>query len=135
MRNLIMKSFIAKQRSSFRYSLAILVVLLCAFAAAPLLSHAQPQAASIKVENNTSRVIRHLYLSPANTDDWGADQLNDSAVVNPGDSFTISNVSCPGAQIKVVAEDADGCFVSGVVACSGEAVWTITNDIAPNCGS
>lgn len=129
-----MKSFIASSRSSVRYSLAILVVIFCAFAAAPLLSRAQTTA-SIRVENNSSRVMRHVYLSPANTDDWGADQLNDSAVINPGASFTISNVSCPGASIKVIAEDADGCFVSGVVACSGEAVWTITNDITPNCGS
>lgn len=130
-----MKSFIANSRSSVRYSLAIVAVLFCTFAAAPLLSHAQPQTASIRVENNSSRMIRHVYLAPANTDDWGADQLNDSATISPGGSFTITNVSCPGADIKVVAEDADGCFVSGVVACSGEAVWTITNDITPNCGS
>jgi hypothetical protein len=130
-----MKSFLANSRSSVRYILAIVVVLFCAFAAAPLLSQAQTQTATIKVVNNSSRGMRHVYLSPADTDDWGPDQLNDSTVINPGGSFTISNVSCSGANIKVVAEDMDGCFVSKVVACSADAEWTITNDDTPNCGN
>jgi hypothetical protein len=130
-----MKSFLSNSRRSVGYILAIVVVLFCAFAAAPLLSQAQPPTASITVENNSSRTIRHIYLSPANTDDWGADQLNDSATVSPGGSFTISNVSCPGSSIKVVAEDMDGCFVSGIVDCSSNATWTITNSLTPNCGN
>jgi len=130
-----MKSFLASSRSSVRYILAIVVVLFCAFAAAPLLSQAQTQASTINLVNNSSRAMRHVYLSPANTDDWGPDQLNDSTIINPGGSFTISNVSCPGADIKVVAEDMDGCFVSKVVACSANAEATITNDDTPNCGN
>ncbi|MDT4952914.1 MAG: hypothetical protein QOJ02_1052 [Acidobacteriota bacterium] len=130
-----MKSSLSNSRSSIRYSLALAVVLLCAFAAAPLLSRSQAQANTINVVNNSSREMRHVYLSPADSDDWGPDQLNDSAVISPGGSFTISNVSCSGANIKVVAEDADGCFVSKVVACAANASWTITNDDTPNCGN
>jgi hypothetical protein len=52
-----------------------------------------------------------------------------------GGSFTISNVSCSGSTIKVIAEDQDGCFSYQVVSCSEGATWTITNDTARDCGN
>ncbi|MGB7925743.1 MAG: hypothetical protein WCF57_21070, partial [Pyrinomonadaceae bacterium] len=84
--------------------------------------------------NNSGWEIRYLYLSPADSDNWGADQMNGSTL-SSGGSFTISNVSCSGSEIKVVSEDMDGCFISKVVACTEGAVWTITNDARPNCGN
>jgi hypothetical protein len=115
--------------------LAIFALVLCAFATMPLLSKAQPpQAASITVVNNSGWEIRYLYLSPADSDNWGADEMN-GASLSPGGSFTISNVSCSGSEIKVVSEDVDGCFITKVVSCSAGAQWTITNDARPNCGN
>jgi hypothetical protein len=127
-----MKTFPAHERSSVCYGLAILVVVLCAFAAMPLLSRAQTQAASIRVDNNSNWVIRHIYLSSVTDNNWGPDQLNDS-VLNPGSSFTISTV-CDGSQIKVISEDVDGCFLAKVVDCSDNAVWIIGNNATRNCG-
>jgi hypothetical protein len=122
-------------RSITGYRLAILVVVLCAFAAMPLLSSAQPPTgATITVTNSSNWQIRHLYLSPVDQENWGPDQLNDS-VLSPGASFTISVASCSGGEIKVISEDADGCFLSKVVGCTDNASWTITSAATPNCGN
>lgn len=114
--------------------LFVLVAAICAFAALPLLSSARARTASINVVNNSSREIIHVYLSPANSDDWGPNQLADSATIASGQSFTVSNVACDQPQIKVVAEDTNGCFLSTVVTCGDAATWTITNDTVANCG-
>jgi len=104
-----------------------------ALLALPWLSSAQP-AASINIVNNSSRVIRYVYLSHANADDWSGDQLGGSGI-SPGQSATVSNISCDQQQIKVIGEDQEGCFVYAVIDCGGDATWTITNDIAADCGS
>ena len=128
-----MRSNLTSSGSSIRCSVVLLIVaLFCTVAtAAPLLSRAQPTT-SIRVVNNSQWVIHHIYLSSPNDDNWGADQLNDG-LLSTGQETTIS-ASCDGSQIKVVTEDADGCFLSTVVSCSANAEWTITNDATPNCG-
>lgn len=111
------------------------LVILCAalgtLAALPLLSSAR-SSNSINIVNNSNRVIRYVYLSHVNVDDWSGDQLGGNAI-SPGQSSTVS-FSCDQQQIKVIGEDQDGCFLSTVVACGGNATWTITNDTAADCG-
>ncbi|HEX8179660.1 MAG TPA: hypothetical protein VF525_08985 [Pyrinomonadaceae bacterium] len=104
-------------------------------AALPLLArtHAQP-VAGLRVINNSALEIRHLYFSPPDRDDWGPNQLGNS-VIRPGESFTLDNVSCTQTEIKLVAEDQNGCFVSQVVACTDGAAWTIPAGVTPNCGN
>ena len=127
-RSQIMKSSLVNLRSAIRYGLALLIVL-SAFAAMPLLSRAQPQATTITVVNNSGWMITHLFV------DWGADHLN-GATLSPGGSFTISGVSCSSeGTVKVISEDADGCFLAKIVECSDNVVWTITSNLSPNCGS
>lgn len=127
-----MKYSHANIRSNAPRALAFIAAL-CAFVALPLLAGARARTASINVVNNSGREIINIYLSPADSDNWGSDQLNDASIT-PGQSFTISNVSCAQPQIKVVAEDKNGCFLSAVVSCSDTATWTITNDTAADCG-
>jgi hypothetical protein len=122
---------ILNSRNVFR--LAMLVALLAVLgAAAPLLSGAQSQTA-VQIVNNSRWEVRHLYLSPVDNDNWGPDQLSEM-VIAPGQSYTL-NVSCNQAEVKLISEDQDGCFLSQTVACTGNAVWTITNDLVPNCGN
>jgi hypothetical protein len=113
--------------------MVILLLVVCALVAMPLLSSARPSAAGITVTNNSGRVIRYLYLSSVEQDNWGSDQLN-NASLSYGQSVTLNNVDCSGAEIKVIGEDSDGCFVSSVVSCSGSAQWTITNETPADCG-
>jgi hypothetical protein len=114
--------------------LAVVVIILGVLACMPLLSKAHAPATAITITNNSSREIRHVYLSPTNQDNWGPDQLNNS-VIAPGGSFTLANVSCGSSDIKVIAEDQNGCFVSNVVLCTDNATWTITNEATPDCGN
>jgi hypothetical protein len=59
----------------------------------------------------------------------------DGSALKTGETFTIPDVSCTGAEIKVIAEDKDGCFFYGVVSCAqSSAAWTITNDLPRDCG-
>ena len=110
-----------------------LMAALCALAALPLLSSARARANSINVVNSSSRQLIHIYLSPPDSDNWGPEQLHGS-VIAPGQSFEVSDVTCSQSQVKVVAEDGDGCFLSAPVSCGGAVTWTITNDTAADCG-
>jgi hypothetical protein len=114
--------------------LPILIILFGMFACLPLFSNAHANATRITITNNSSRDIRHVYLSPSNQDNWGPDQVNGS-IPPGGGSVTLDNVSCAGADIKVIAEDQNGCFLYQVVACNNNVTWTITNDAVPDCGN
>jgi len=93
-----------------------------------------PLTSSIALTNSTTLEIRHLYLSPTTEENWGPDQLN-GATIAPNASFTISGVSCAQGNIKVVAEDENGCFFYKTVDCSSDATSTIAGDATPDCGS
>ena len=111
-----------------------LIAALCAVAALSLLPSARARTNSINVVNNSSnRQIIHIYLSPPDSDNWGPEQLHGS-VIAPGQSFNVDDVTCSQSQVKVVAEDGDGCFLSAPVSCGGAATWTITNNTAADCG-
>jgi len=99
----------------------------------PLLSRAQPST-SVNIVNNSGREIRHIYLSHVNTDDWSRNQLTDDAFISPGQSFTLGDLACDAQQVKVIAEDQDGCFLSTVVNCGDNATWTVTDSTARDCG-
>lgn len=90
---------------------------------------------TIAVTNNSAREIRHLYLSPVDRDEWGPDQMDGSAL-KTGNTFTIADVSCSGNEIKVIAEDKDGCFLYGVVSCAqANTAWIIVNTTPADCGN
>ena len=128
MRNLLSVTLNSKNGSGLAIVLA--VALLVVFAT-PALSEATMQT-TITINNNSNWEIGHLYLSPPNSDDWGPDQLN-STILSPGKSFTFT-VSCNQAQVKLITEDKDGCFLYKTVDCADNAEWTITNSETPNCG-
>lgn len=131
-----MKSLLAKSESNATRRFAFLLIVIGMLAMLPLLSGAHtPATTSITVVNNSSREVRHLYLSPTNQDNWGPDQLSGSMIGSGGGSYTLSNVSCEQANVKVIAEDHNGCFLYQVVACGQSSTWTITNDATPDCGS
>lgn len=118
-------------------SLAVLGIFVGLMVCGPLLSnaHAPATATAITIVNNSNREIRRVYLSPPDSNNWGADQLGSSVISPNGGSVTISNVSCGGASIKVIAEDHEGCFFYQVVTCSETVTWTIANNATPDCGN
>lgn len=114
-------------------SLVILGVFIGVMVCAPFLSRAHAPAATITIVNNSSREIRHVYLSPADQNSWGPDQLGSSVIAAGGGSVTL-NVACDASSIKVITEDHQGCFLYQIVACSQATTWTISNDATPDCG-
>lgn len=125
-----------------RMPLLTLVALMCALvgipalssAAIPAVSNAQPMM-QLAVTNSSSREISHLYLSPTDREAWGPDLLNETTIRN-GETFTLSDVSCGANEIKVIAEDKDGCFTYGVIGCAQASTsWVITNDMPRDCGN
>ena len=111
----------------------MLAAVLYSLAALTPVSTATAPSLSINVVNNSGWEIRHLYLSPADNNNWGVDQLNDSTI-GPGTTRTL-NVSWDQSTVKLVGEDQDGCFMSITVEATGSPVWTITSDTTRNCGS
>ena len=128
MRNTLRKS------SPLFMSLVALAICVGIMVYAPSLSNARVASTSIAITNNSGREIRHVYLSAPDQNNWGSDQLSGSVISPNGGSFTVS-ANCDGASIKVIAEDAEGCFSYQVVSCSEGASWTITNDTARDCGN
>lgn len=115
--------------------LVVLGIFIGTMICAPLLSRAHPPATSITIVNNSSREIRHVYLSPADQNNWGPDQLVNSVIPPNGGSFTLNDVTCSGSNIKVITEDNQGCFLYKIVSCSEATTWTITNEATPDCGN
>ena len=115
-------------------SLAVLAILVGITISAPMLSRAHATATSVTIVNNSSHEIRHVFLAPTDQT-WGPDQLNNSSISSGGGSVTLSDVSCDGASVKIVAEDQDGCFFYQTINCSQATTWTIGNDTTRDCGN
>lgn len=116
-------------RNSLRFAVLVLIVGMAAILAP--FSRATAPVLSLSVVNNSQLEIQYLYLAPAGTDDWGANQL--SSPIGPGATRTL-DVSWNQSTVKLVAEDSEGCFISTTVAAEGSPVWTITGETARNCG-
>ena len=114
------------------YRLAVFSLSL--FALAALSSARTPTTTSANIVNNSNKEIRNVYISHVNADDWSDNQLSNGATIAPGQSYNLSSVACDQQQVKVIAEDQDGCFLSTVVSCGDSGTWTITNDTARDCG-
>lgn len=120
--------------------LMVLAMVICALVGIPALSTAAssgPQPVmTIAVANNSSRDIYHLYLSPTDRDAWGPDLLSEGTLLRVGETFNINDAACAGHEIKVIAEDRQGCFVYAIVGCAQASTgWTITDATSPDCGN
>jgi hypothetical protein len=113
----------------------LVIAVLAAVSGMTLLSSARtPPAVSVTITNNSQLQIRGLYVAVGNPDNWGPEQLNGS--IAPGASHTLSNVSCDGSSVRVVAEDINGCFYyHSLSSCDANQTWTITASESPDCGS
>lgn len=131
------------KRSQGKTRLALLVVLTCVLVGIPALSSAAgssvssaPPMMTIAFTNNSSRDILHIYLSPVDHDAWGPDLVSEGTIVRPGQTFNINDTACGANEIKVIAEDRQGCFVYGVVGCAQASTgWAITDATPPDCGN
>ena len=114
-------------------SVVIICAALIAFASLPLLTRARATSTSVNIINNSSREIRNVYSSHVDRDDWSNNLLGNGSIA-AGQSANVTNINCDSQQVKIIAEDSDGCFASTVITCDQNSSWTITNDTARDCG-
>jgi len=86
----------------------------------------------VTVVNKSAWDIHHFFLSPADENEWGPDQLGDQ-VIGTGDSFELSGVPCDEFDVRLVDEDGDECMVLGVDICGGNQRWEITSEDLLEC--
>lgn len=114
-------------------NLSVGVVCAIAICCGAIASFGRAPSTSVAIVNQSGREIRNVYLSHVSVDDWSSDQLGD-ATIAAGQTYTLSNVACDQQQVKVIAEDQDGCFMSTTVNCGDAATWTINGDTPRDCG-
>src|SRR5207253_1911100 len=90
------------------------IILATVLFALATLSIGRTMTTSVNIVNNSGRTISHIYLSHVGSDDWTGNQIGESVIAS-GHSYNLSNVACDQQQVKVIAEDQDGCFLSTVV--------------------
>jgi len=112
----------------------IVVFALSAFAVMAANKASRALSCDITITNNSTLEIRHVYLAHPDQSDWSKDQLNASSI-SPGGSTTLSNISWDQPNIKVIAEDQNGCFFYQTVPSDANSNWTIANSAVPDCGS
>lgn len=117
-----------------RWAVCALLVLVALGGMTFLAAARTPANINITINNNSQRAIRHVYLAVGDPNNWGPDQLGGSTI-SSGGTFTLSNISCDAASIRVITEDLNGCFLYNTVSCGSNATWTITNSQTPDCGS
>jgi hypothetical protein len=87
----------------------------------------------LTIVNSGVRAVDGLYLAAAAQSAWGPDLL-DGDFLDQSQTVTVRGVSCNAASMVIVAEDVGGCFSYQSVACTGNAIWTITNSTPRDCG-
>lgn len=87
---------------------------------------------SVKITNKSKWQIDQMFMSPADTDEWGPDQLGEQ-VIKTGMSFTLTDIPCNKWDIKLVDEDGDECELRDVDLCAHAASWDITDDELLTC--
>jgi hypothetical protein len=114
-------------------SFVIVCLALIALASLPIVTRARFASTSVNIVNNSSREVRNVYASHVGADDWSNDLL--TAPLSPSHSSVVSGFTCDQQQVKVIAEDQEGCFSSTIVNCGDSSTWTITDTTARDCGN
>jgi len=90
------------------------------------------KTSDVTVVNQSAWDIHHFFLSPADQNEWGPDQLGD-LVIGTGDSFQLQSVPCNEYDVRLVDEDGDECIVAAVDVCGSNETWEITSDDLLEC--
>jgi hypothetical protein len=87
---------------------------------------------NVTITNESAWTIVNFYLSAADEDEWGPDQLGDD-VIETGGSFTLNRIPCDSYDVKLVDEDGDECVIGGVDLCADADTWAITDEDLLTC--
>lgn len=82
---------------------------------------------AVTISNESSWEIHQFYLSPANQQAWGPDQLRDQVIATEA-TFTLQGIPCGEYDVRLVDEDGDECVVGAVPLCADNDQWVISDD-------
>ncbi len=111
----------------------VLAVIAAGLLAAAPVADAGKLDSNVKIRNYSDWAIYHLYVSSADDNDWGPDQLGNEIIEANGGSFLLRKIPCDAYDIRLVDEDGDECVVGGVPLCADSDTWDITNDDLLTC--
>jgi hypothetical protein len=80
--------------------------------------------ASLTIDNESSYSFIEINISPVNQTSWGSDLLG-ADILDPGDSFLVSEIDCDVYDIRLIDEDSDECVLTDIDLCFDNAVWQI----------
>jgi hypothetical protein len=86
----------------------------------------------VTVVNHAAWDIHHLYLSAADENEWGPDQLG-TEVMATGDSFKLTGIPCDEYDVRLVDEDGDECMIFAVDICGANETWVIESGDLLEC--
>ncbi|MCK9537861.1 hypothetical protein [Dokdonella sp.] len=103
-------------------------------AAVAVCSAGHASAHELDVVNRSKTSIHHLYLSSVKADEWGEDQLGDGSgdTVEPGDTFTLTDIERGHYDVMLVADDGTECVVEDV-RFNQSKEWVITERMLDRC--
>lgn len=108
-------------------------VILCT--ALSLFAVSTVSALELNVTNKSKADIHHLYLSDANSKDWGPDQLGSASsdVVDAGSAFKLTGIKSGTYDVKIATADGTECEVDDVDFKESKE-WVITESMLAKCG-
>ncbi len=94
------------------------------------------RALDLEVSNESKTAIHHIYMSAVGEKNWGEDQLGDSDedTIDPGDTYTINDISPGNYDLKLVATDKTVCVI-GNVRFGTDKTWTVTEAMLDKCNN
>jgi hypothetical protein len=92
---------------------------------------ARSRGYQMRITNNSSSSIHHLYLSSSQDDSWGRDQLGEQAI-EPGETYTLRGIPPDDYDIRIVDADQNACEVRKVTITENVPV-TITDEALERC--
>jgi hypothetical protein len=118
------------QRACALLALALLGALVTGGDAA---AQARKERATVTVQNKSSVTIRHLYLTPQDSDDWGPDQLGDNVLEAKKGAFKLTDIPCDVYDVRLIDDDGNECVVEEIDICGARETWTINDKDLKAC--
>jgi len=90
---------------------------------------AADRTATVKFMNKSDWEIHHMYLSPAESEEWGEDQLGE-ATIPSGGAYTLTGIPTGATyDFKIIDEEGDECVIEGIEIRGSDKVKITNKDL------
>ena len=115
-------------------------------AATPLLASAQEDLRSelkpaertpdsqVELRNESRWSIEQLFFAPIGSGRWGPNPVSNNSI-QPGDTFTLTDIRSDKYDDKIVDEDGNECVVRSVALCGDDKIWHLGDRDLLKCQS